>query len=430
VVLLVGPPAVDASPPPRPVTPANPEAFATAAGDNGVDLGEPFDPEEIRASTARVEFDDDGDAVWTVRHELAAGPAERLRDEPGTLAAIVDDVLAVRNGQGVTDATDVSARMDGDAVVLAVREPAAARRGLGGRLLVDSFHPVGGHINPTLAVDSLTVAGPAPVTHAPADWAVEGAEATLAGGYAGVPYGYLAFGESGPPGTARAAVFLALLPVALPDVPLFVLLPTAVFATALAGLSGLADASRRLTGRSGGAVAAGAGVVTLAAVAVAALLGVTGLAGGNALLVTAGAGLVVACGAAVAFADHDSVRPSPRTVAGTVLAALAVAGTAATVALGPVALPAVGALALVFVAGRAGGGRRAIPWGAGASLLFGAAAFVGSWSTMTTGGSFAVLVALVWCAVAVLAAVAGLPLWLAGRGVGGPRRPTGETRSL
>jgi hypothetical protein len=424
VVALVGlgPLVADASPPPRPVTPANPPAFATAADDNGVDLGGPFDPEGIPASTATVEFDDDGDAVWTVRHELAPGPAERLRDDPGTLAAIVDDVLAVRNGQGVTDATDVSARMDGDTVVLTVREPAAAANGLGGHLLVDSFHPVGGHVNPTLAVDSLTVVGPAPVAHAPADWAVDGAEATLAGDRAGVPYGYLAFGEGGPPGTARAAVFLALLPVALPDVPLFVLLPTAVFATTLAGL---AAAGRRLTRRSGGAAFGGAVAVGLSvgastAVAVAVLVGITGLAGGSAPFVAAGAGLVaggglaVACVVAVAVADRD--RPSSRSVVGTVLAALALAGTAATIAVGPVALLVAGALALVFAAGRAGG-RRAASWGGGATLLFAAAAFAGSWSTMTTGGSFAVLAALFWCALAVLVALAGLALWLAGRGL-------------
>lgn len=227
-------PAV-ASPQPRPVCGYCGAEFATAAADQGVEA-------EVAESTAVVQVHEDGSATWTVRNRLSSG-AEAFRNDSELLDSVVEDLQTQRSGLP-DDVGSVEARVDGDVVVLTVRDHDAASRHAG-VLVVDFLHD--GERNPWYVVnaDRFTVRGPegSVVINDPASGRVDGGAVTWRGSspdrwdaprLTGSPY--VAFGADRSAGMelrTHAALALATLPLVVESVLEYVLLPAIAFSMLL-----------------------------------------------------------------------------------------------------------------------------------------------------------------------------------------------------
>jgi hypothetical protein len=125
-LLLVAPAA--ASAPPVPVCGVCGDAFASAAEDAGVDL-------DVDSCEVLVRVDETGTGRWTARATVNPAAAEAFGDDPALLDRIVRETF--ENGRFLVadDARGVSARLDGDAVVVTFDAPEMAHDGVGDVLL-------------------------------------------------------------------------------------------------------------------------------------------------------------------------------------------------------------------------------------------------------------------------------------------------------
>lgn len=235
VLALLVLPAAAASPQPTPVCGFCGAQFAGAAEDAGANV-------TVAESTVVVRVHENGSAIWTVRNRLSNGTGA-LR--PAQLDAAASRLAG--DHYGLPDrATFVSARMDGETVVLVYRDPNAATRRAG--ILVVDYLRDGGyepwyHVN----AERFTIRGPGGtvVTNTPESGTVEERNATWTGGTGSGYYGsgtdlegspYVAFGPDGSLGTTlrtAAALGLSTLPIVVRSLRNYVLFQTATFAAVL-----------------------------------------------------------------------------------------------------------------------------------------------------------------------------------------------------
>lgn len=236
--------AAGASPQPTPVCDYC-GGFESAANESGVDA-------TVAGSTAVVDVHPNGSATWTIRNRLADG-ADAFRENPDALDRTVERLEA--DGRGLLrDAGEPAARIDGDTVVVTVRQSDVAARHAG-LLVVDLLHDRGYERWYVLNVDAFTVRGPpgTAVTNDPAAGSVDGRAVTWRGDAAGSPYDaptldgspYVVFGPAdaagSPATTARttAALALATLPVVLRGVRRLLLAQTVLFAAGAVAVGSL-----------------------------------------------------------------------------------------------------------------------------------------------------------------------------------------------
>lgn len=243
VLLLVAVLAVPAaaSPQPTPVCQLCGSAFENAAGEAGADA-------TVTNSTVLVQVHDDGSATWTVRNRLA--DATPFREDSALLNRTARRLIDGQYGHP-EGGTLVSARTDGDVVVLTVRDDDAATR-RAGLLVVDYLHDEGYepwyHVN----ADRFTIRGPADtvVTNTPDSGTVDGRSVAWDGNTGGELYEsadlegspYVVFGPDDTTATqirTAAAVALATAPIVFRGVQSFLVWQTALFALALAGVVAL-----------------------------------------------------------------------------------------------------------------------------------------------------------------------------------------------
>lgn len=245
------PPAV-ASPQPSPVCGFCGSAFEDAAQKQGVNAS-------VEESIVVVQVHENGTATWVVRNRLSLG-ADEFRGDRDRLNRTAE-WLAENHWGLPDDPSFVSARMDGDAVVLTYRDPDAAER-RAGLLVVDYLHEGGRepwyHVN----AERFTIRGPpgTVVTNDPDSGHVgDGIDRTTGNGEGADPGGgvtwrgnssgpvyegtdvegspYVVFGPDRSPVTqARTAVALALatFPIVVESLQSYLLYQTAAFAVGLA----------------------------------------------------------------------------------------------------------------------------------------------------------------------------------------------------
>jgi len=216
--------------------------FESAANDSGVDA-------TVAESTAVVQVHPDGSATLTIRNRLVDG-SDAFRENPDALDRTVAQLREDSYGL-LRDAGEPSARLDGDTVVVTVRQPDVADRHAG-LLVVDLLHDRGYERWYVLNADALTIRGPpgTTVTNEPAGGSVEGPSATWRGDadgspseaptLDGSPYVVFATGDAAslPATTARttAALALATLPIVVRGVRTFLLAQSVLFALGTLGV--------------------------------------------------------------------------------------------------------------------------------------------------------------------------------------------------
>lgn len=200
----------------------------------------------VAESTAVVQVHDDGTATWTVRNRLADG-ADAFRDEPDTLDRTA---RALEGRRGLPrQVTAVSARVEGDVVVITATQPDAATSHAG-LLVVEFLHDRGGEPWYVVNADRFEVRAPEGqvVTNTPPAAEVSGASAIWTGNVdeeyydapdlEGSPYVVFGPDRGGLTGVrTAAAIGLATLPIALGAIRLFVMLQTLAFGVVLAGVT-------------------------------------------------------------------------------------------------------------------------------------------------------------------------------------------------
>lgn len=133
-------------------------------------------------SDLRMAVDERGDADVRARVSLNASTAERFRENESLQAAVVDAAFDDEDGSryavGVDRARNVTARMDGDVLVVTYEVPSVAREGRGGVLLVTAFGAESRYVETN--VDRFAMVGPdgTAVANDPRTGAVESREAT------------------------------------------------------------------------------------------------------------------------------------------------------------------------------------------------------------------------------------------------------------
>lgn len=189
-----------ASPPTESVCPVCGENFEMAVEAAGVDA-------EATASTATMDVREDGSARFSARVTLTESTATRLTANDSAVDAIVDAAFdESRYVVGLDRASDVTADVTGDTLVVSWTVPDAARESHGGTLLVTLFGEDRNYL--FLYADRLVVTGPdgAHVVNAPRSGSVtdgDGGDAVVWKGDADSDDAtylrsgtYVAFGES------------------------------------------------------------------------------------------------------------------------------------------------------------------------------------------------------------------------------------------
>lgn len=150
----VGVAAVDASPQPRYVCGTCGVALDRTTTDMDVSLN-------ATGSRVRIHVREDGSARWTARTELTPESADRLRENPDLLDRILDRTYGDESYRVVEEpASDVSASLDGNDLVVEFTVADVAHRSVGGVLLVDYFHGYGRTRRLVLAADRMEMDGP------------------------------------------------------------------------------------------------------------------------------------------------------------------------------------------------------------------------------------------------------------------------------
>lgn len=427
-VSVVGPAL--ASPQPDVVCDVCGEQFEAGAADVGVNV-------TVTHSTADVRLYDNGTAVWTVRNDLTAESADRLRESETTPSTVTVAAFETYPEGPVDEPTSVETTLADRTVTVRYRDAAPVTRSFG-TYLVEYFDTNGYDYWFILNADRLSVVGPAgtTVTNQPSKATVHGRTVTWEGDsgerydgsglYDGARIVYTPTDGSAPGLRTTAALWADTLPIYLGNLGSFVLPTTVVFSgLALAGLV----AARRFGGRFepstlGKGLAALGSLTAVAAVGIGATSGALNNASGWMAL-----GIVVAVVGAAAARRPTWVETPTR---------------AAVTGLGGVLVGVLAAVPVVLVAGSPGGGMGLAALARLAVLLFpvglapAAGLLVGigtrrglamGWSVLVAAfalaGAVVVpvadrpfgLIILVMLAGAVLAAVALTPLATLGVGV-------------
>ncbi|WP_224332599.1 hypothetical protein [Haloprofundus halobius] len=425
-------PVADARPPPRPLCDGCGDSFAETAADRGVDLS-------VEESTATVRVHENGSATWVVRNRVAdAEAATRLRANATLRETIAD--------RAMWDTELLSTTVSEDGVLTArYREPEFAERSAGGTLRSGAFTESYGYRNlDGLGADELVVVAPDGMR---VGWTVPGSTVSEDGRR--MTLTEFTDADEGdfvtfvPEDSAFGAVLSPLAvteklgPVAALNLGVFVGLPTAFFATLVAGIAG---AVSWLSTRSGHFERvenyAGTGLLTVGVLAAAyPLLSITvfRMGGFDAPMFGIGVGLA-AIGIGLSVGDvreHATFRTVlvGAAVATCLAAAAAIGGAALFDASGvttallsslPFVVPAFALLPAGYAIGR---GDRKLGV-ATATLAF--ALPVLSWSPLTTPvAGMSLLLVLFTGVYAVALAVLGAPLLLVGASLARDRKDGG-----
>lgn len=431
--------AASATASPRPVDVCQPcgDRFASHLGrETGTET-------EFTRSVANVEVRQDGTGVWTIRNELAnASAAAYLREHPDELRAVAE------HGFSVHDAELQSARItDGDVVVLEYRMPGFATR-TAGVWRVDYFREQpGAYVYYRLGADELTVVGPegTRVTSGMPGGTADGNRLTTTEYRDQGDGSFVVFAPDDDPlaaGATWAAIWQAVGGVVLRNAVLLVVIPGAVLAGLAWGCNRLAaggylDAGREPARNVAGLVI-GLGLVVAALstpAAEAAVFGVAnpwGVVGG-----VAAAGIGV-----VAWLRPGAITPARQVgaLAGGLLvgvgvwAALtaAIGGSVRPEALAEAALAVVPPLWLLVVGSTGHAGARTRGLVVAVPVLSLAVTATVQHSMTSAGGALFMVVPVLLVGYAVVATVAGLPLWALGAALPDgepPAPPRGEHRA-
>lgn len=155
VVSAVVPAVAPASSPPKPLCSVCDDGFERAAADAGLEA-------TVARSTVEADVRENGSARWTIRNRLAnASSAERLRTDSELLDRVVRTALG--DGYRKPDSariSDLSARVEGNVVVVTFAYSSFAESAVGGVLVIDYFHSGGDRRAYGLDADEFTVVGP------------------------------------------------------------------------------------------------------------------------------------------------------------------------------------------------------------------------------------------------------------------------------
>ncbi|WP_267642960.1 hypothetical protein [Haloarchaeobius amylolyticus] len=417
VLVLAGSlvPAATASSPPERVCPVCDQQFEEAAHE--LDLNATVD-----RSSLRVDVRDDGSSRWTARVTLSPETAPTYRDDPAQLREVVDTAFEAHNNL-VEDPRNVSVRFEDRTAVVGFTVPDVAHRGVGGVLVVDYFHTIGGRYT-MLNADEFVVAGPSETVVAndpPGDPGVGDGLASWESDRGYTQETFVVFADddgAASRAAAEASVALAVGPRLVRDALLLATAPTLLFAAALGSLRG-SDRFAEWSLSTAAAVSAG---LPLLGLAVSTVTVTSTLA---ARLVMALPLLVIPL-VAVAVADWLSPRRMLALVGLTLLAQL-VAADAVGLGWGLAGFAGGGASALLLPAllffpagGLAADSRtRTRAWRAHTLLVVSWPLLVTTQFVPLTGFEFLLLPAfLAWAAGTLLV---GTPLFALGRAVAGSR---------